>query len=153
MNDFASLLDLLWNSEENKLLMCTVIVCLVFTASAKWRVELRAKIGLYRNICFGVPLDWVTPSKMPYTGTEIVMYKQRSIRICARIFDEFVIDRVSYQRSTWLWYFLCIHHIKYKKKSDFILSHRELVSKHDQVLFLCDFGVPVPFIALMLTLK
>ena len=26
--------------------------CLVFTASAKWRLELRAKIGQYRNRCF-----------------------------------------------------------------------------------------------------
>ena len=27
--------------------------CLVFKASSKWRVELRAKIGHYRNRCFG----------------------------------------------------------------------------------------------------
>ena len=26
--------------------------CLAFSASAKWRVELRAKIGHYRNRCF-----------------------------------------------------------------------------------------------------
>ena len=26
--------------------------CQVFTASAKWKVELRAKIGLYSNRCF-----------------------------------------------------------------------------------------------------
>ena len=26
--------------------------CLVFTAPAKWRVELRVKIGQYRNRCF-----------------------------------------------------------------------------------------------------
>ena len=29
--------------------------CLVFTASPKWRVELRAKIGRYRNWCFKYP--------------------------------------------------------------------------------------------------
>ena len=29
-----------------------MIFCLVFTAPAKWRVELRAKIGHYRNRCF-----------------------------------------------------------------------------------------------------
>ena len=33
-------------------MICTVIFCLVFTALAKWRVELRAKIGQYRNRCF-----------------------------------------------------------------------------------------------------
>ena len=32
-------------------MICTVIFCLVFTAPAKWRVELRAKIGQYRNRC------------------------------------------------------------------------------------------------------
>ena len=52
MNDLALLLDLFRNSEETKFLICTVIFCLVFTASAKWRVELRAKIGHYRNRCF-----------------------------------------------------------------------------------------------------
>ena len=52
MNDLALLLHLFRNSEETKLLICTVIFCLVFTASAKWRVELRAKIGQYRNRCF-----------------------------------------------------------------------------------------------------
>ena len=29
-----------------------MIFCLVFTAPAKWRIELRAKIGQYRNRCF-----------------------------------------------------------------------------------------------------
>ena len=33
-------------------MICTVIFCLVFTAPAKWRVELRAKIYQYRNRCF-----------------------------------------------------------------------------------------------------
>ena len=42
MNDLALLLDLFGNSEETKLLICTVIFCLVFTASVKWRVELQA---------------------------------------------------------------------------------------------------------------
>ena len=32
-------------------MICTVIFGLVFTAPAKWRVELRAKIGQYRNRC------------------------------------------------------------------------------------------------------
>ena len=32
-------------------MICTVIFCLVFTAPAKWRIELRAKIGQYRNRC------------------------------------------------------------------------------------------------------
>ena len=31
--------------------LLTVIFCLVFTAPANWRVELRAKIGHYRNRC------------------------------------------------------------------------------------------------------
>ena len=52
MNDLALLLDLYGNSEVTKLLICVVIFCLVFTASAKWRVELRAKIGQYRNRSF-----------------------------------------------------------------------------------------------------
>ena len=51
MNDLALLLDLLGDSEETKLLICTVIFCRLFRASAKWRVELRAKIGHYRNRC------------------------------------------------------------------------------------------------------
>ena len=32
-------------------MICTVIFCLVFTAPAKWRVELRAKICQDRNRC------------------------------------------------------------------------------------------------------
>ena len=47
--DIALLLDLIGNSEGTKLLILTVIFCLVFTAPANWRVELRAKIGHYRN--------------------------------------------------------------------------------------------------------
>ena len=49
--DIALLLDLIGNSEGTKLLILTVIFCLVFTAPANWRVELRAKIGHYRNSC------------------------------------------------------------------------------------------------------
>ena len=50
--DIALLLDLIGNSEGTKLLILTVFFfCLVFTAPAKWRVELRAKIGHYRNRC------------------------------------------------------------------------------------------------------
>ena len=52
INDLAFLLDLTENSEGTKLLIWTVIFCLVFTPSAKWRVELWAKIGQYRNRCF-----------------------------------------------------------------------------------------------------
>ena len=48
------LLDLIRNSEGTKLLILTVIFCLVFTAPAKWRVELRAKIGHYRNRCLTI---------------------------------------------------------------------------------------------------
>ena len=43
-------------------MICTVIFCLVFTAPAKGRVELRAKICQYRNRCFGkdkINLLWV----------------------------------------------------------------------------------------------
>ena len=50
--DIALILDLIRNSEGTKLLILTVIFCLVFPAQAKWRVELRAKIGHYRNRCF-----------------------------------------------------------------------------------------------------
>ena len=49
--DIALLLDLIGNSEGTKLLILTIIFCLVFTAPANWRVELRAKIGHYRNRC------------------------------------------------------------------------------------------------------
>ena len=52
--DIALILDLIRNSEGTKLLILTVIFCLVFTAPAKWRVELRAKIGHYRNRCFKI---------------------------------------------------------------------------------------------------
>ena len=52
INDLALLLDQFGNSEGTKLLIWTVIFCLAFTAPAKWRVELRAKIGHYRNRCF-----------------------------------------------------------------------------------------------------
>ena len=51
INDIALLLDLFRNSEGTKLLIWTVTFCLVFTVTAKWRVELRAKIGQYRNRC------------------------------------------------------------------------------------------------------
>ena len=54
MDDLTLLQDLFGNSEETKLLICTVIFCLLFTAPAKWRLELRAKIGHYGNRCFGV---------------------------------------------------------------------------------------------------
>ena len=49
MNDLALLQDLFGNSKETKLLICTVIFCLVFTVPAKWRVNLWSKIGHYRN--------------------------------------------------------------------------------------------------------
>ena len=51
VNDLALLLDLFGNSERTKLLIYTIIFCLVFTAPEKWRVELRAKTGHYRNRC------------------------------------------------------------------------------------------------------
>ena len=38
-------------------MICTVIFCLVFTAPAKLRIELRAKISQYRNRCFSI-VDW-----------------------------------------------------------------------------------------------
>ena len=56
-NDLALLLDLFGNPEEIKLLICTVIFCLVFTAPEKWRVELRAKNGHYRKRSFAHWLD------------------------------------------------------------------------------------------------
>ena len=49
MHDLTLLQDLFGNSEYTKLLTCTVIFWLVFTAPAKLEVELRAKIGHYRN--------------------------------------------------------------------------------------------------------
>ena len=51
MNYHTLLQDMFGNSESTKLMICTVIFCLVFTAPAKRRVELRAKIGQYRNRC------------------------------------------------------------------------------------------------------
>ena len=54
INDLTLLLDLFGNSERTKLLIWTVIFCLVFTAPEKWRVELRAKTGHYRNRCFEI---------------------------------------------------------------------------------------------------
>ena len=53
MDDLALLRDLLGNSEETKLLICTIILFggLVITVLAKRRVDLRAKIGHYRNTC------------------------------------------------------------------------------------------------------
>ena len=59
--DLTLLLDLFGNSEGIKLLIWTVIFCLAFTAPAKWRVELWAKIGHYRNRCFISlhPLLWM----------------------------------------------------------------------------------------------
>ena len=52
MNDLVLQHDLFGNSIEIKELICFVIICLVFTAPAKWRVGLRAKIGHYRNSFF-----------------------------------------------------------------------------------------------------
>ena len=52
INDLTLLLDLFGNSKGTKLLIWTVISCLVFTAPEKWRMELRAKTGHYRNRCF-----------------------------------------------------------------------------------------------------
>ena len=58
INGIALLLDLLKNSEGTKLLIWKIIFGLVFTAPAKWRVELRTKISQYRNRCFTKPLKW-----------------------------------------------------------------------------------------------
>ena len=58
INDLTLLLDLFWNSEGTKLLIWTVIFCLVFTAPEKWRVELRAKTGHYRNRCWFQIMQW-----------------------------------------------------------------------------------------------
>ena len=52
MHDLTLLQDLFGNSEYTKLLICTVIFCLVFTAPAKLEVKLRAKIGHYRKRSF-----------------------------------------------------------------------------------------------------
>ena len=46
-------------------------------------------------------LDRVTPSQMPCIGTEIALCWYRSIRKCAPIFDEYALDRASYQRWPW----------------------------------------------------
>ena len=54
INDLTLLLDLFGNSKGTKLLMWTVISCLVFTVPEKWRMELRAKTGHYRNRCFTI---------------------------------------------------------------------------------------------------
>ena len=57
VNDLALLLDLFGNSKGTKLLTYTIIFCLVFTAPEKWRVELRAKTGKYRNRCLRIFQD------------------------------------------------------------------------------------------------
>ena len=49
----------------------------------------------------GKTVDRVTPSQMPCTGTEIALCWYRSIRKCEPIFDEYAVDRASYQRWTW----------------------------------------------------
>ena len=54
INDLTLLLDLFGNSEGTKLLIWTIISCLVFTAPEKWRMKLRAKTGHYRNRCFEI---------------------------------------------------------------------------------------------------
>ena len=41
-----------WKLRRDQIIDMHGDFCLVFTASAKWRVELRAKIGHYRNRCF-----------------------------------------------------------------------------------------------------
>ena len=60
VNYLALLLDLFRNSEGTKLLIYTIIFCLVFNAPEKWRVELRAKTGHYRNRCFDSLLFYMT---------------------------------------------------------------------------------------------
>ena len=58
--------------------------------------------GTLQRTCLAyVQLDRVTPSQMPCTGTEIALCWYRSIRKCAPIFDEYAVDRASYQRWTW----------------------------------------------------
>ena len=51
-------------------MICTAIFCLVFTAPAKWRIELRAKIGQYRNRCF---VDDVSKNIEKSTQTDILI--------------------------------------------------------------------------------
>ena len=57
-------------------MICTAIFCLVSTAPAKWRVELRAKIGQYRNRCFIIirSIQTVTHRSNPLLNTYI--YKE-----------------------------------------------------------------------------
>ena len=63
-NDLSLLLDLFGNSEGTKLLIWTVIFCLVFTAPEKWSLELRAKTGHCRYRC----LHDFTPFKPTFSG-------------------------------------------------------------------------------------
>ena len=69
MKDLALLLDLFGNSKEIKLLMHGDF-CLVFTVSAKLRVELRAKIGHYRNRCFMTLIPHLTFTETEEFSTE-----------------------------------------------------------------------------------
>ena len=52
MNDLALLLDPVTKLRRDQVIDMHGDFCLVFTASPKWRVELRAKIDHYRNRCF-----------------------------------------------------------------------------------------------------
>ena len=61
MNNLALLRDLFGNSEYTKLMICTVIFCLVFTAPAKRSVQLRAKISQYRNRCLHDSIQHLCP--------------------------------------------------------------------------------------------
>ena len=76
INDNVLLLDLFGDSEGTKLLIWTVNFCLVFTAPAKWRVELRAKIGQYSNRCFASFELWLLPrsySRRTVNGTATLL--------------------------------------------------------------------------------
>ena len=60
-----------WKLRRNQVIDMHGIFCLVFTASAKGRVELRAKIGQYRNRCFNTwciyNVTWSWKSLEKYT--------------------------------------------------------------------------------------
>ena len=75
IDGLALLLDLFGNSEETKLFIWTVIFCLVFTAPPKLRVEFRAKIGHYRNRCFGIEIFNITFSDIKWLDIAVQIPK------------------------------------------------------------------------------
>ena len=112
MLDESLLQNLFGNSEETKLVICTVIFCLVFTVRTKWRVEIRAKIGPYRNrfFIFYCLFFLLTTEASCMGGVCLRKPVYQRLFVVGLVFKDMLTNSLSRSATTVLYItFLCIH--------------------------------------------